>query len=485
MNFHFDKDSPLTKRLIKWKKDQAIISLTINEAEKEVNDKKVIIEQKVDGETALLNFGHNTTFTTLGGRIISNIPVLDEIEKIFHRKKITQAVMVGELAAMIKNKIVPFNLSQSIIKNPKSDKDKISWHPYQILEFNGKEIKDDFKSYFKKWPVLVDIFKGSKHIFPVDYYFGDKRTIQNAWEKLVLEENNEGLVIRFPDTRVAKVKPINTYDLVIVAVGDKKGKNWPKKMIGMTLMAFMDKDWIFRTAGHIGTGWSEAEAKELFNWAQKNKVGEDDTYVWVKPKKIVETRWERTTQKEMPSYRYENNEYKPAGKLMSGTIVKPRFIRYRTDKSVNPSDLRLTQIPDWGKKQMQANKIAQRFIQASMETEAKISIMDIVKKIPGAPRTVEQATKVLIDAAKKIGVDKVLKVIKDVESKQSILIKEAGAEEVGSFLRLYGNLILKLVAGAALILMLLGGKGALDSAVKKMQQAQQAQIEQIDTLYKV
>jgi len=134
---------------------------------------------------------------------------------------------------------------------------------------------------------------------------------------------------------------------------------------------------------------------------------------------------------------------------------------------------------------MQANKIAQRFIQASMETEAKISIMDIVKKIPGAPRTIEQATKVLIDAAKKIGIDKVLKVIKDVESKQSMLVKEAGAEEVGGFLRLYGNVILKLVAAAALILMFLGGKGALDNAVKKMQQAQQAQIEQIDTLYKV
>jgi len=357
-------DNALTTRLRAWKKNQAIISSSVEEMIKEAKGKDLIIEQKVDGQSALLDFSADKEpqFGSLGGVLYWDLPLTEDIQKIFKTKKITQAKIVGEMAGFDGKKIIPFNETESIIKNPKADKTKVHWFPYQILELNGEKIPDDFKTYKANWPKLVGLFRGSKYVHPVDYSDGGIPELKKAWDKLVLKEKNEGIVVRTSDNKVYKAKPIFQYDLAILAVGSKKGKNWPKKMIGMTLMAFMDKDRIFRTAGHIGTGWSEAEAKELFNWAQKNKVGEDDTYVWVKPKKIVETRWERTTQKEMPSYRYENNEYKPAGKLMSGTIVKPRFIRYRTDKSVNPSDLRLTQIPDWGKRERMARKVVSNWI---------------------------------------------------------------------------------------------------------------------------
>ena len=130
-------------------------------------------------------------------------------------------------------------------------------------------------------------------------------------------------------------------------------------------MAFMDNNRVFRTAGEIGTGWTEEERKELFTWAQKNKVDEDDHYVWVKPKRIFEVRWERSTIKEMPSYKYSGGKYESMDKLMSGTIVKPRYIRERTDKSVNPSDLRLTQIPDWQERKRMAFRIAENFLKES------------------------------------------------------------------------------------------------------------------------
>ena len=64
----------------------------------------------------------------------------------------------------------------------------------------------------------------------------------------------------------------------------------------------------------------------------------------------------------MNSYKYSHGKYESVGKMMSGTIVKPRFIRYRTDKKVTPSDLRLTQVPDWSEKQKKANKIASNYI---------------------------------------------------------------------------------------------------------------------------
>jgi hypothetical protein len=145
-------------------------------------------------------------------------------------------------------------------------------------------------------------------------------------------------------------------------------------MISMALMAFMGKDHVFRTAGHVASGFNDQESKKLFSWAQKNKVDEDDTYVWVKPQKIMEIQYERTTLKEMPAYKYSKGKYEKVNKLMSGTIVKPRFIRWRTDKSATPSDLRLEQIPDWNKRNKMATKIASNFLQAltpSFETGIK------------------------------------------------------------------------------------------------------------------
>jgi len=368
-------DHSLIKDIKKWKKDQAIISLTLDEMEKESKDKKLIIEQKVDGQSAILDYkaGEPLKFGSLGGVLYFDLPVLNDIEKIFKSQKIHQAKMVGEMAGYDK-KIIPFNESQSLIKNPQADKTKVHWFPYQILELNNEKIGEDFETYKRTWPELKGIFKGSTYVHPVEYIEGGVSELKKAYTQIVEKEDNEGIVVRTSDNKVYKVKPTYSYDLVVIAIGDKKGKNWPKGMIGTTLMAFMDNNRIFRTAGEIGTGWTEEERKELFSWAQKNKVGEDDTYVWVKPKRIMELQWERTTVKDMPAYKYSNGKYEKVDKLLSGTIVKPRFIRYRTDKSVTPSDLRLTQIPNWGKTVKMARSITNTYINSLLKRMEKNGI---------------------------------------------------------------------------------------------------------------
>lgn len=355
-------NNPLIKDIKKWKKDQAIVSLTLDEMKKEAEGKKLITEQKIDGQSSILGYkeGEEPQFGSLSGVLSWDLPVLEEAIKLFKLKNIKQIKAVGELAGYENGKILPFRKTEHLIKNPRADKDKIYWFPYQILELNGEKFEDDFESYKEHWPELEKIFRGAKYIHPVEYSEGD---IDKAWKEYVEKQKHEGLVIRLSNNKVYKVKPLFTYDLVIVAVGDKKGKNWPKGKIGNTLMAFMDKDKVFRTAGEIGTGWNDKEATELYNWAQKNKAGEDDHYVWVKPQKIMEVQWERSNIRETKAYKYSKGKYELVGKKLSGTIVKPRFIRYRTDKSVNPSDLRLTQIPDWKEKNKKmAGRVARVFI---------------------------------------------------------------------------------------------------------------------------
>jgi ATP-dependent DNA ligase len=349
----------LTTRAQKWKKDQGIISLTFDELLDTIKDKKFIAEQKVDGQSALLEYKEGKArFGSLGGRIISEIPVLTEIEGIFKNKKINQTLMVGELAGVEKGKIIHFDKTESLIKNPAKDKETLHWFPYQVLELNEEKYGEGFEDYLKGWSEITSLFKAAKYVEPVKAKQGSLQDLKSFWDKIVEKEQNEGLVVRTDDGKVYKSKPTFTYDLVVIAVGSKKGKNWPKKMIGNTLMAFMDEDHIFRVAGEIGTGWNDEEKRELFSWAQKNKAGEDDTYVWVKPQRIIEVQWERSSIKDNPAYKYERGKYEKVEKRPVGTIVKPRFIRYRKDKSVTPKDLRLTQIPNWEKVKKMAHRVA-------------------------------------------------------------------------------------------------------------------------------
>jgi hypothetical protein len=360
----------LTNRAQKWKKDQGIISLTFDELLNIIKDKKFIAEQKVDGQSAIMEYAEGTArYGSLGGRIITEIPVLLEIEKILKSKKIHHTLMVGELAGVEKGKIIHFDDTESLIKNPAKEKEALHWFPYQILELNGEEYGEGYETYMKGWSELKSLFKSAKYVEPVKDKQGSIQDLKSFWDKLVIKEGNEGLVVRTGDGKVYKSKPTFTYDLVVIAIGSKKGKNWPKKMIGNTLMAFMDDDHIFRVAGEIGTGWNEKERRELFSWAQKNKAGEDNTYVWVKPKRIMEVQWERSNIKHNPAYRYVHGKYEKLDKRPVGTIVKPRFIRYRTDKSVNPKDLRLTQIPNWEKVKKMASRIASAWLSAGDDDE--------------------------------------------------------------------------------------------------------------------
>ena len=342
----------LTTRAQAWKHAQKIISLTLDELKEVIKGKDFIAEQKVDGQSAIMEYKDGQArFGSLGGRIITEIPVLTEIESILKKADIKSALMVGELAGVENGKIIHFDKTESLIKNPAKEKDALHWFVYQILELNGAKYGEDFKTYMENWPVIEKLFRNSKHIQPVQSNTKD-----------VQKQGNEGLVVRTSANRTYKAKPVYTYDLVILAVGSKKGKNWPKKMIGTTLMAFMDSDHVFRVAGEIGTGWTEEQRRELYSWAQKNKVDEDDTHVWVKPERVCELIWERSNIRDNMALKYSQGKYEKVEKRPVGTIVKPRFVRFRLDKSVNPVDLRLTQVPGWEKTKKMAMKIASNFL---------------------------------------------------------------------------------------------------------------------------
>jgi len=53
---HKAPDSPIIIALKKWKRDQGIISLTLEEMKEKSKDLTLIIEQKVDGQSSIVDY---------------------------------------------------------------------------------------------------------------------------------------------------------------------------------------------------------------------------------------------------------------------------------------------------------------------------------------------------------------------------------------------------------------------------------------------
>lgn len=132
---------PIIKAVQKWKHDQAIISLSLDPMLEEAKDKQHITEQKVDGQTAIMEYktGEEPRFGSLHGMIMWDLPLGEDVAKHLKAKKVTEALIVGEMAGYANGKIIPFNESESLIKNPKADKTKVHWFPYEIIELNGEK----------------------------------------------------------------------------------------------------------------------------------------------------------------------------------------------------------------------------------------------------------------------------------------------------------------------------------------------------------
>ena len=207
MKRRVDPNDPLVKRIKKWKNDQGIISLTLDELKKKVKGQDVIIEQEVEGQSALLRYEarEQPQFASSSGVVLEDLPVLYDVFRNLKSKSIKTATMVGELAGYVDGKIVPLNETLSLIKNPGSDKSKIHWFPYQILEMDGEEFGEEFETYKKTWPQLKKIFQNSRCVHPVEDYRGVDN-IDKAWKELVEKGKNEGIVVRASNNKIYKCK---------------------------------------------------------------------------------------------------------------------------------------------------------------------------------------------------------------------------------------------------------------------------------------
>lgn len=371
MHSWIDKGNTWTALLRKWKDLQGIESVEVKEMQeilKEVGD--AIIEYKMDGELAFFHkSGENVLFASLGGRIRKDLPVLDRMYELLDKNKYDKIQIIGELVGLDEKGFpLRFNETMSIIRDPSEEEEKrIAFYPFEVYSVETKDVswtsQNDLDDYEEWMDELNLIFKNENLIRPVYKRRGGLKEFNQMWHEWAEKLQQEGLVIRTIDGKIYKVKTKFNFDVVIIFMTE--GTKRLKDMLGATGVALMDKDLVFRYVGLVGTGWEDEIREELWAWGNKNEVNiadkdfkyppklsteKKERLIWVKPYHIIEVAWKDIMFHKIPGYFYDRGKYYYKGDVTSVIMREPRFIRFREDKEVSPSDLRLTQIPDWKKR---------------------------------------------------------------------------------------------------------------------------------------
>jgi ATP-dependent DNA ligase len=387
---HKEKKVSKAQILADFYKERKMTEITPEEFESEVFDPdlKFCILTKWDGLTHCLEYdrdrpkGKRCRLVSRHGWVYEDLPVLEEAEEILNKEKWKTAHFMGETIAVDKKgKMLSFNLVQSIVKAPrdKEEEKMVNFRVYDLVQLDGKWYMDPYDPIdVSKWGILPkekefpdfdereEIWKrvfgeGKRIQITPSVYTRKLADFKREWKKWVEKEKFEGLVVRFGvekyDEDAVKVKPYKTYDLCVVGAleqRDKYGKR--KNQLGSVLTAFVTLEKgkrIFVLNSFVGSGFTDEERKEFWEWAKKNKVDgpklKKPVDIWVKPERVVEIQWMGNPIMETDSVSYSTKEksYKLEEERLVPKMRIPRFIRWRPDKKVNARDCGFRQVADW------------------------------------------------------------------------------------------------------------------------------------------
>jgi len=297
-----------------------------------------VVSAKADGEFTLASFGPEGCCTVNGwGRLREDFPALNELESALRRDGLSDAQLLCEFYASREDG-APARLPEFIhvARGRDTDHTRLRLGVWDLVLANGEEVG----AYGWKMDEVSEWLRGCRYCHVLPYIKPTKRSeVRAFWEKHIVQGGYEGLVARL-NGDVYKVKPIRDVDAVVVAIN--KRELLREQKVTSFKVALMDEDGGFVVLSDVASGIDHELRKALWD-LMKLKVGEDDA-VYVRPVVVCTVEYQETFPRDTLKLMFDGKEYRETGMVEFYSLRHPRLKRFRPDKKVNPTDLRLSQV---------------------------------------------------------------------------------------------------------------------------------------------
>lgn len=343
-----------------YKKNIAKSFLSINprQIDDKLMGKEFYLTRKYDGEFNVLLFdGENSYLMNPGGKVRAGLPFLEEATRLLKAAGKKTAVYACEVC-------MKEDVERARVFNVLTAWADPSMQPdLRLIPFDIVNIDDEkpyYNSYDDLYKELQETFKDSKLVFPPRYRKANSRAeVKDLFEEWVVKENGEGIIIRSELPFIFKLKPRHSADVVVV--GYSEGIDDAKGQIRSMLLAMMPEEGKYQIVGKTGNGFSDEMRKEILVMLQpldmpSQYIETDSNHVafhMVKPEIILEVNFNdvltenSTSVLTNPILEVVDGKYKLHAITPGFSMIYPIFERFRDDKSVNATDLRLSQITEY------------------------------------------------------------------------------------------------------------------------------------------
>lgn len=321
-----------------------------------ISGEEFVVTKKLDGAMhgIFLRDGKVSAVST-GGEERTGLPCLDEFAELAKKAGLTSATVIGELYAKLdeaKRERV-YDLNQALADDKL--KGKIHLAPFDILDLDGETWQsDNYGDTLKK----LDALLCGTLVKPVEgKTASSKDEVKQIFDGWVTNGGAEGIVVHSEQSIIYKVKPRHTIDTVITGFTVGEGDTFRDIMAGM-----MTSDGLFQMVGITGNGFTDEQRSNLY--ARLNAMTVPSEFIetdsrnvafqMVRPEIVVElsavdfiSENAAGEAKMNALLRYDEEQgYISEGQVPGVSTLSLVFVRERDDKTVCPSDIRISQVSD-------------------------------------------------------------------------------------------------------------------------------------------
>ncbi len=306
---------------------------------------EVFASVKQDGQFHLLyKKGEDCFLFNPKGRVLDDLPLLDDARMALDG-------MAGELYCPNSDgRSRVYDVTKALGQDGK--KTGLVFGVFDVLRLNDENRIRESYGDLVAW--ITDHLPSSGRFHGIAFTKIAGNQVAGLFAEQVIERGHEGLVCTSDTTgQVYKIKPRHHVDAVVIGFTHEAGA------VRVLLTALMRPDGSFQTFARVGTGFDEMQRRELYRMlaplqaaSNYNKTDRNHTlFTMVQPKHVIEVAFHDVLTESAsgkPQMKavlcLEDGRWKAKVPERFVNVLFPVFARLRSDKSVNPTDLRLTQV---------------------------------------------------------------------------------------------------------------------------------------------